>query len=225
MFDFEKELLEIIEEREMVLFEIERTLFTKRYNLSRKHFEIFAVQSIAMIYSIWEGFIQQTFQLYITELNRKKVELQDFSDEIIIFHMENTFKQFKDYPQKEKRKTNFYSQLSLFFLTKNYTLYSQINTEDNLGFDILNKILKTFSLDPFTEHWKKYKHPNPNLKESLNTFLRYRNGVAHGGDISSEEKVTQEVYVKYKNLVRDLMYEIQLKMVTGLKDKTYLRDK
>jgi len=66
MFDFEKELLEIIEEREMVLFEIERTLFTKRYNLSRKHFEIFAVQSIAMIYSIWEGFIQQTFQLYIT---------------------------------------------------------------------------------------------------------------------------------------------------------------
>jgi len=139
--------------------------------------------------------------------------------------MENTFKQFKDYPQKEKRKTNFYSQLSLFFLTKNYTLYSQINTEDNLGFDILNKILKTFSLDPFTEHWKKYKHPNPNLKESLNTFLRYRNGVAHGGDISSEEKVTQEVYVKYKNLVRDLMYEIQLKMVTGLKDKTYLRDK
>jgi len=225
MFDFEKELLEIIEEREMVLFEIERTLFTKRYNLSRKHFEIFAVQSIAMIYSIWEGFIQQTFQLYITELNRKKVELQDFSDEIIIFHMENTFKQFKDYPQKEKRKTNFYSQLSLFFLTKNYTLYSQINAEDNLGFDILNKILKTFSLDPFTEHWKKYKHPNPNLKESLNTFLRYRNGVAHGGDISSEEKVTQEVYVKYKNLVRDLMYEIQLKMVTGLKDKTYLRDK
>ncbi|OQX21167.1 MAG: hypothetical protein BWK80_34215 [Desulfobacteraceae bacterium IS3] len=225
MFDFEKELLEIIEEREMVLFEIERTLFTKRYNLSRKHFEIFAVQSIAMIYSIWEGFIQQTFQLYITELNRKKLELQDFSDEIIIFHMENTFKQFKDYPQKEKRKTNFYSQLSLFFLTKNYTLYSQINTEDNLGFDILNKILKTFSLDPFTEHWKKYKHPNPNLKESLNTFLRYRNGVAHGGDISSEEKVTQEVYVKYKNLVRDLMYEIQLKMVTGLKDKTYLRDK
>jgi hypothetical protein len=104
-------------------------------------------------------------------------------------------------------------------------LYSQINAEDNLGFDILNKILKTFSLDPFTEHWKKYKHPNPNLKESLNTFLRYRNGVAHGGDISSEEKVTQEVYVKYKNLVRDLMYEIQLKMVTGLKDKTYLRDK
>ncbi len=67
MSDFEEKLLEIIEERQTVLFEIERALFTKRYKLSKKHFEIFAVQSVTMIYSIWEGFIQQAFQLYITD--------------------------------------------------------------------------------------------------------------------------------------------------------------
>ncbi|MCP4353276.1 MAG: hypothetical protein GY795_48110 [Desulfobacterales bacterium] len=54
-------------------------------------------------------------------------------------------------------------------------------------------------------------------------FLRYRNGIAHGGDISSEEKVTQEVYKKYKNLLTDLMYEIRFKMITGLEDKTFLK--
>ncbi len=89
--------------------------------------------------------------------------------------------------------------------------------------EVLNKLLKTFSLEPFVQHWDKYKHPASNLKESLTTFLRHRNGVAHGGDISSEEEVTQEVYKKYKNLVLDLMHEIHVKMVTGLQNRTYLK--
>ncbi len=224
MSDFEIKLLEIIKQRENVLFEIERALFTKRYNLSRKHFEIFAVQSIAMIYSIWEGFIQEAFQLYLAELNSKKIEFQGFRNEIVIFHIENTFKQFRNYPEKESRKVKFFSDLNAFFSSKHHSLYHQINTENNVSFDILNKILKAFCLKSFDEHWKKYRHPNPNLKECLASFLRYRNGVAHGGDISSEEKVTQEVYVKYKNLVTDLMYEICFKMITGLENKTYLKN-
>lgn len=223
MSDFENQLLEIIKQRETVLFEIERALFTKRYNLSRKHFEIFAVQSITMIYSVWEGFIQQAFQLYLTELNTKGIEFQNFRDEIVIFHVENTFKQLRNYPEKESRKVKFYSDLSNFFSSKHYYLSYPINTENNVSFDILNKILKTFCLKPFDEHWKQYKYPNPNLKESLTSFLRYRNGVAHGGDISSEEKVTQKVYEKYKNLVTNLMYEIYFKMMTGLENKTYLK--
>jgi len=164
MSDFEKKLLEIIEERETVLFEIERALFTRRYNLSQKHLEIFAVQSITMIYSIWEGFIQQAFQLYITELNSKEIEFKNFRDEIVIFHIENTFKQLREYPEKENRKVKFYSELNNFFSNKYHSLYSQINTENNVSFEILNKILKSFCLKPFDEHWKNYRHPNPNLK-------------------------------------------------------------
>ena len=223
MSDFEKNLVRLIEERESVLFEIERALFTKRYNLSHKHFEIFAIQSITMIYSIWEGFIQQAFQLYITELNTKNIEFQKFRDEIIIFHMGNTFKQLKEYPQKDGRKINFYLQLSQFFSNKYHSLYSKIDTENNVSFKTLNEILKAFCLEQFDEHWKQYRYPNPNLKECMTTFLRYRNGVAQGGDISSEEKVSQKVYEKYKNLVIDLMYEIDSKMKDGLKNKTYLR--
>lgn len=223
MSDFKIKLLEIIKQKETMLFEIERALFTKRYNLSSNHLKIFAVQSIAMIYSIWEGFIQQAFQLYVDELNTKKIEFQNFRDEIVIFHIENTFKQLRNYPEKESRKVKFYSELNAFFSSKYHSLYRQINTESNVSFDTLNNILKAFCLQPFEEHWEKYRYPNPNLKECLSTFLRYRNGVAHGGDISSEEKVTQEVYVKYKNLVTDLMYEIYSKMMTGLKDRTFLK--
>jgi hypothetical protein len=55
-------------------------------------------------------------------------------------------------------------------------------------------------------------------------FLRYRNAVAHGADISSEEKVTQDVYSKYRKLVNDLMDEIFDKMRMALAKKQYLKE-
>ena len=61
MNDFDVAIQEAIEERLTVLFEIERSIFTKRYSLSLKHQEIFATQSISMFYSIWEGFVQTAF--------------------------------------------------------------------------------------------------------------------------------------------------------------------
>lgn len=222
MSDFKNQLLAIIEERETALFEIERALFTKRYNLSRKHLEIFSVQSISMLYSIWEGFIRQALVVYLDEINSEEIEFQKFQYELIIAHIENRFPQFKSYPEKDKRKAKFYSDLIEFFSNKNQQLELKIR-ENNIDFDTLNKILKSLCLKTFDEHWEKYRHPNPNLKESLTSFLKYRNSVAHGGDISSEEKVTQDIYVKYKNLVTDLMYEIRLRMITAFENGDFLK--
>lgn len=220
--DFENKISEKIAERTKVLTEIEIALFTQRYRLSKKHLDIFSVQSVAMIYAIWEGFIQQSFQLYIDYLNELHLDFNKFSDEIRVFHMENTFKQFYDYPKKSKKKIEFYNKLKLFYSDEYHPISRTINTDSNVSFEILNTLLKSFCLEPFQEHWNQYTHPKPNLKESLKTFLRYRNSVAHGGDVSAEEKVTQDVYTKYKKLVTDLMYEIQDRMTSGLKQKTYL---
>ena len=223
MTDFEKELLDIIEQRESVLFEIERVLFTRRYKFSKKHLDIFTIQSITMIYSIWEGFIQQVFQLYIDYLNSLNIEFDKLSYDIITFHMENTFKQLRSYPSKNNSKIKYFESLKKHFSEKHHKIYRIVDTESNVSFDVLNKILVSFSLEPFTEHWHRYTYPNPNLKQTMATFLRYRNGVAHGGDISSEEKVTKEVFVKYKNLVSDLMYEVYSKLVKGIENRTYLK--
>ncbi len=220
--NFEKDLLLKIEEKETVIYEIEKALFTRRYNLSKKHFEIFSVQSIPMIYSILEGFVQQAFQLYIDKLNSLKIDFMDFNSSIRIFHMENSFKQLKEYPKDDRKKIEFYNKLKEFFINNNHLLYKQINTQSNISFEILNSILRSFGLEPFDEHWGKYKHPNPNLKDNMTALLKYRNGVAHGGDISSEEKVTQKVYERYKMLILDLMYEIRYKMIRGIENKTYL---
>ncbi len=223
MTEFETNLLYDIAERESALFEIERTLFTKRYRLSRKHLEIFSVQSIPMIYSIWEGFIQVTFQNYIEEINTLDIDFADYCNSLKIFHMENTFKQLQDYPIKSNKKILFYEKLSNFYKSPRVMLYDKFNAKSNVDFKVLNDILNYFNLKPFNEHWKTYTYPKPSLKETMETFLKYRNGVAHGGDISAEEKVTQSVFVNYKNLINDLMYGVHGRVMEGLIEKKYLR--
>ncbi len=214
-------LLDLIEQKETVFFEIERVLFTKRYKLSKKHSNIFSVQSISMIYSIWEGFIQQAFQLYIDKLNTLNIDFNNLSANIRIFHIENSFKQFTQYPKNSNKKNEFYNNLEIFFSKKQHILYRQINTQNNISFKILNHLLNSFCLLPFNKYWKTYNYPNPNLEEQMNTFLRYCNGIAHGGDISSEEKVSQLVYKKYRLLIADLMYEIRNKMIAGINTESY----
>lgn len=223
MINLENELIQNIDERLKVLAEIERAIFTKRYNLNKMHSEIMSVQSISMIYSIWEGFIQTSFQTYINFLNSLNIPFETFSYEIKIFHIENNFKQFKSYPIKYNKKIKFYNDLNEFFKTENHSIYNSINTNNNVSFSVLNAILRSFSLEEFPKFWSIYIHPKPNLKQTMDTFLRYRNSIAHGGDISSEEKVTQVVFAKYRQLVTDLKYEIIVKMLKGASLQSYLK--
>jgi hypothetical protein len=223
MSSFEYLLEKNINERQSALFEIERAIFTKRYNLSKKHSEILSVQSISMIYSIWEGFIQTAFNLFIDELNNQNIESQLIKDELFVYHIENSFKQLKEYPEKHSKKITFFNKLKEFFHNDKLKLENGINTQSNVSFEILNSILKSFCLEPFIEQWDNYTYPNSNLKEMLTSFLKYRNSVAHGGDISSEEKVTQEVFNKYKKLVLDLMFEIQIRMTESNNNQLYIK--
>ena len=73
-----------IEESEHTLNEIERVIFTGRYHLDTEHLAIFSVQTIAMIYSIWEGFIQKTFSDYLSTLNKLNIPFQDYQNSIIV---------------------------------------------------------------------------------------------------------------------------------------------
>ena len=226
--DIDNKLVSLIEEKTSVLFEIERVLFTKRYKLSKKHLEIFSVQSIAMVYAIWEGFIQQSFRLYVDEINALDIEFDNLCEQIRINHIENSLRQLKSYPSNEKKtkKLTFHKKLKDFFLDSPRIDYSIINTQSNVNFKVLNNILTSFCLTPFEKKWeeKGYIHPKPNLEEMMKNFLNYRNAVSHGGDISSEEKVTQEVYQKYRVLVENLMYKVRDKMLEGLENQSYLSE-
>ena len=199
MMDFNNEHMSLIEQYEASALDIERILFTGRYRLSRKHSSLLSVQSISILYSYWEGFVQNSFRLYIEYLNSLNIDFTMFSDDIIIFHMDKTFKQ---YPEKNRQKISFYEKLQDHFLQNRHDIFQVVDTESNVGFTVLNKLLSQFSLEKFPEYWEQYTYPHPNLKQTLDSFLRYRNGVAHGGD---------------------LMYAMHDKFMGGIQSQTYLK--
>lgn len=224
MEGFLEEHLLIIQESEKVLNEIERVIFTSRYRLNSKHKDIFSVHTITMIYSIWEGFIQKSFSLYVTYINNLNMKYEDLNDGLLVLCMETHFKQLYEYPKDNvKRKIKFYNDLRDFYGKETVNLSASVNTESNVSFDVMNRLLSQFHLEKFPEYWPpRYKYPS-NLKQTMLDFLRYRNGIAHGGDLTSEEKVTQEVFNKYKRLVLDLMNEINNKFSLAISNQTYLK--
>lgn len=135
--------------------------------------------------------------------------------------MENSFKQFKEYPQKSGKKAHFFNELSMFYEEDVHTLYPKVDTESNLGFDVMNRLLEQFGVKKFPECWEEYKYPNLTLKVMLKDLLRYRNAISHGGDLTNEEIVTQDVYNKYKKLIIDLMYGVHDALMEAINFETY----
>ena len=134
--------------------------------------------------------------------------------------MENSFKQFKEYPAKASKKVRFFTSLREFHLDKSCTISRVVDTDSNVGLDVLNKLLIRFALEPFPDHWATYTHPNPSLRDSLKLFLKLRNEVAHGCDLTSN--IDQGMYDRFKKIVIDLMWEVRTKMIIGLRDSSYL---
>ena len=221
MMNFEIEHLALIEENEDVLHQIEIALFTKRYRHNKRHSEILRVQSISMVYAIWEGYMQQTLQLYIKYIDYMEIKFLELNDNIIAYHMENSFKQFREYPHKSGKKAIFFNDLSAFYKEDIHTLYPRVDTESNLGFDVMNRLLEQFGVEKFPECWEEYKYPNQTLKVMLKDLLRYRNSIAHGGDLTNEETVNQDVYNKYKKLIIDLMYGVHDALMEAINSESY----
>lgn len=221
--EFFIELEELLRESESSIFDIERIIFSSQYDFMTKHKEILANQSIAMMYSIWERFIQKAFGLYCKELNRRKIAYKEFSDNIILFCIEMNYPEINNFPKEKNKKIKFINKLHDFYTDGIITLPTIINTNSNVGFRQMNRILKQFEVEPFPEYWNKYTFPNLSLKMMMGNFIDLRNSVSHGGDIGSENKINHAVYSQYKYLIIDLMYEINDRIEFSLEKEAFLK--
>lgn len=221
MADFASEHMLMIDNYCSDMINIERAIFINAFSFPATQKELLSTYSITMLYSIWEGFVAKSFHLYVDYINEQQVLYNELSDSILIYDMESKFKQFKDYPEKQNKKSKFFNDLYVHCQSNILGIFPFVDTEDNVGFAVLNKLMDTFGLEKFPEHWGVYTYPKSNLKETMSAFLRYRNAVAHGGDISNEEIITQDVYSRYRSLVKDLMYGMHSRFLDGISNGTY----
>ena len=194
--------------------------FAYRYRLSEVDEKFFITYSIPLVYSVWEGFIQTSFQSYIRAINRLGLNIEDLPKSILVFVIENKFKQFKQYPElKKNSKETFLYDLQQFFKNDEILdIIPIINTQSNVSFDVMNKILLEFNLLEIPEYLEV--NSGYSIKNELKRFvLQLRNNIAHG---NNSIIVEADDLIRSINLVELLMDEIVERILSGFENKKYL---
>ena len=85
----------------------------------------------------------------------------------------------------------------------------EVNTESNLGFGTMNKILSYFNLDEIQDHIDNDAY---SLKDDMDKFmLNTRNGIAHGDPTvsASTDDITKAIVLvkRLMNVIEDVLCE------------------
>jgi hypothetical protein len=211
----EQELKAEIDERKDLMLRIK--LLLKRTKLAQdKH--LFLAYSIPIVYSIWEGFVKEAFQIYVRELNKLNLSIDEICDQIFIYHMESRFSQLKNnYPQDFKKKARLFSKLQIFYTAGRFDIHPEINTESNIDFKVMNRILEEFNLNTIPEHINS--GDGYSFKDNLNNFLlKNRNAAAHG---DRSMPVQEEDLMKAIALVEKLMDLVFERILDGFINERY----
>ena len=180
-------------------------------------------QSIVILYSLWEGFVQEVFQIFLKEVNANVNSLYQLNEDFMLSQVENSFKQFQNYPSKEESRKKFHKRLNEFLLEDNHELNTVVNCKNNVEIDVLNNLFKTYGMEAIPYKWKEYSHPNNDLKQVMKDFLHYRNNQAHGNRITADVVIEHSEFEIYKNVVIDLLHETSRKLEECLNNRTYLK--
>lgn len=173
--------------------------------------------SFPIIYAEWEGFFVSAFRLYLREISKENLMVHELSDHYLLHESECRFKQLKEYPSELKRRHKFIKNLLTFYRDDSpLTLVPNINTESNLGFNVMNNILGYFCLNTVNDHIDNNAY---SLKDDMDKFLlNTRNGIAHGDAriTASTEEITKAI-----SLVTRLMHIIKDILCSGVEAQVY----
>ncbi|OQW91589.1 MAG: hypothetical protein BWK78_04185 [Thiotrichaceae bacterium IS1] len=209
----EQEIRSDIDERRELMSRIES--LCPRYAFSKDDEKLFLGYSIPIVYAIWEGFIQTAFQTYIRELNKLGLTVDTVCKPILVYHIEAKFKQFKQYPEKFKQKASFFDQLNQLYTSKTVDINPVVNTESNVGFKVLNRILEEFNLEVIPD----YLEPAYSLSTELKRLLDIRNNVAHGQNSIVVNRTDLERAIKLVEKLMELVFE---RIISGFMNESYL---
>lgn len=163
---FNKQIDELISETENNIYHLEKIIFTRRYNFLEKDFKVLSKQSIVILYSLWEGFVQEIFTLFLQEVDKSINSYFELKDSFMIYQIEKNFKQFNEYPKKLNKKRKFHEDYFQSITKSKHQLTYKIDLKNNVGLEILNELLDIHGINTISVYWKDkgYIHPQPSVK-------------------------------------------------------------
>lgn len=182
-----------------------------RYKLLPHHQEMIIKYTIPSIYSLWEGFVKNSFRSYIARINSLNLSFKDVHINLLVHGVTSIDKLRLENPRNSFKSKKEFTSYYLSIISKPFQMTEVIPTQSNVNFDIINEILLIFNLELLPELFNK----------PLGRLVAFRNSIAHG-EVSIPIKLKDiEVFTK---LLNDLMVEILLRIDNGLKQMTYIAD-
>ena len=178
-------------------------------NCTDEQIEIIEKYSVVAIYSVWEGFVVESFTIYIRELNNLKLTCDKLNLNIIThdidikYDLTNERKHFK-------KKREFVSKL-YGYPKSPVVITTKVPTESNINYKIINKILDHFCLE---------KLPKKEFEKKLDKLLFVRNKVAHG---EHSIPVDKDMIQEFSYTVIKAIHEVTNSIINGFVNKAYLR--
>lgn len=179
-----------------------------RYNLLPHHKEMLIKYTIPSIYALWEGFVKNSFELYIREINKLNIPIEEVHINVITHTLSSYEKLYLENP-----RMNFVSKKEFieFYQTKisqPLNITNKIPTKSNVDFVVINDILTRFNLNLLPK----------TFESKLKKLLKFRNSIAHG---ETSLPVKLEDVTFFSQLVNDLMIEIIIRLDEGYKKQTF----
>lgn len=195
-----------------------KTLST-RYPFTDSDKDVWRRCSFPIIYAEWEGFFVNAMTLYIREVNRTGLSIDQLNDRYVVNVVEKKFKQLKEYPKDTNKKAKFLNNLKDYVRnTGQIQMPTEINTESNLGFKVTNAILDLYCIEQIEDH---IDHDATSYKDEMEKFLLdKRNGLAHG---DPSVTVTPTDIHNAIQLVDRLMETVKENLAKGLEDEVFMK--
>lgn len=195
---------------------------TTRYILRSDDESLLITSSFPLIYAEWEAFFVFAIRTYFNEIDRLAINPELMHPLYYVHNTELEFKQFMDYPSKDKlkQKYRFITNLKPYLNSNPIILNKEVNTESNLGFQTLNSLLKLYNMEPLPDMPCSYD-AEKFYKSELNKFLLHkRNAVAHGDSVIV---INKDDLTRAKNLIFDLMDITKNRVLDAALNDKYLK--
>jgi hypothetical protein len=207
----EEELMEEIDWRTKEISIIRK--LTKFSNYSPDEIDIIKKYSIVAIYALWEGFVKDSFRIYLREINILDLHHSKLDLKLLVTNIDSEKNLSLDRKREDfNQKCNFIIEL-YEYMSNNFKIKTDIRVASNINCKVINDILKKYNLDLFPEN------DSNNLDARLNKLLERRMKIAHG----------EKIVIVSDNEIEELsltviiaMQELSLRILQGYKEYRYL---
>lgn len=208
MSQFEEKLLSELNWRVEELSVI--VTLPKKFPSGSEQRKILEKYSVVGIYSLWEGFVDKSFIIYIEEVNNLQLSYNDIDLKILTHDIDIKCDISSNRTDFEKKCKYIHNILK--YLNTPLIITSELPQSKNVNLKVINKLLDHFNMEQL---------PANEYDMKLNKLLKIRNNIAHGEQTIT---VTSEMIDEFNITAINAMYEVTGRILNGLIQRSYLRN-